>query len=251
MLTAAIPVTDALLGQVAKKAMQKVAQKLAQQAIKHTVGLPDGVTWTQEPIRVGRDYVGQRERERIRASEKTKTAEKVGVNGAVIAGEGEETKSECGNSNKNKGDCAEKLVNEKYEKYEKFDTKRLENKSGHGIDNILSKDGKTVVIETKANTSQLNKWQKQGGKKYLKRQIGAMEDGLNGDGGRWKKFEGDADLEDALDELEELLDNNKIEYKICRVKLKDDPTGCYGKDGNGKCEADGEVDCEKSWDAPK
>ncbi len=122
VLTAAIPVTDALLGQVAKKAMQKVAQKLAQQAIKHTVGLPDGVTWTQEPIPVGRDYVGQRERERIKASQKSKAATSSKSTAGNVSVTGEKGKSkdpECGKRQDYKSSKKEFASNIDKEKFER------------------------------------------------------------------------------------------------------------------------------------
>jgi hypothetical protein len=55
------------------------------------------------------------------------------------------------------------------------------------------------------------------------------------------------DFGELLDALEDILTDetkNKT-FKICRVKLEDDPTGCYGKGGNGQCK--GEVNCEKDW----
>lgn len=178
------------------------------------------------------------------ANEESGTEEKesdipiVAADGAAIEGDGDD----CGPPRKNKGDCAESLVNEKYKDqgFEEFDTKRIENGSGHGIDNILHNDTDVMIIETKANTAGLNKWQKLGGEAYLAKQLGEMRDAIAGDGGRWKSMAEKADFEDAIEELEEILKKNK-DFKVCRVNVKEDPTGCYGKNGKGKCEADGDV----------
>ncbi len=58
-----------------------------------------------------------------------------------------------------------------------------------------------------------------------------MTEGLKRGEGRWKKYEEDAKFGKALDELNEILEDNQLQdFKVCRVKLADDPTGCYGKD---------------------
>jgi hypothetical protein len=165
------------------------------------------------------------------------------VEGIAVKGQN----AKCGNSNKNKGDCAEALVNSACERagFKKLDTKPMTNKSGHGIDNIAFNETEVVVIETKANTSQLSKLQKIGGKNYLNHQLGKMMEGYKRGTGRWASYKGDDALKDTIDKLEDLIKNKKSQFKVCKVKLDDDPSGCYGKDGNGKCE--GEVECEIDW----
>ena len=72
-----------------------------------------------------------------------------------------------------------------------------------------------------------------------------MERGLKSGKGRWASYKDNEALEDAIDELKDSMKDNKTQFKICRVKLDEDPTGCYGKGGNGKCE--GEVECKINW----
>jgi len=63
-----------------------------------------------------------------------------------------------------------------------------------------------------------------------------MTEGLKRGKGRWKKYEGDAKFRKALKALNRILKiSNKQDFKVCRVKLADDPTGCYGKGGRGTC----------------
>ncbi len=186
----------------------------------------------------------------ITVQPKATNAEKVGAeSGVKVAGQTQtKQKSDCGDPKKNKGDCAEQLVNQKYkdEGYEIFDTKRLENKSGHGLDNIATKGDNVVVIETKANKSTTNKWQKKGGEAYTERQKKRMSKGLYQGEGHWKGFQNDDDFEEAFQELTDLLNNptSKKSYKICRVIVKDDLKGCYGKNGKGNCEAE-KITCEE------
>jgi len=84
-----------------------------------------------------------------------------------------------------------------------------------------------------------------GGEEYLKHQIDAMMKGFEKGEGRWASYKDDEALKDTIDALEDLIENKKPQFKVCRVKLDDDPSGCYGKGGNGKCE--GEVECEIDW----
>jgi len=165
------------------------------------------------------------------------------VEGVTVKGEN----GKCGNSNKNKGDCGEALANAAYERagYKTVKTDKMTNKSGHGIDNVAYNDTEVVVIETKANSSRLSKAQKLGGKKYLDKQLTEMIRGLKKGEGRWASYEDSPELKDAIGEITDLLKNKKSQFKICRVILDDDPSGCYGKGGNGKCE--GEVKCEINW----
>ena len=153
----------------------------------------------------------------------------------------------CKNSNKNKGNCAEELVNKEYEKngWERFDTKRLENKSGHGIDNILTKGNDVSIIETKANTAGLNAGQRLGGQKYLDKQLTEMIRGFKKRKGRWASYKDNKELGKAIKDLKKILKGKNPNFRICRVKLEEDPMGCYGANGKGKCK--GEVNCDKPW----
>lgn len=73
-----------------------------------------------------------------------------------------------------------------------------------------------------------------------------MKKGLQGEG-RWKAFKGNKDFAKHLDKLDKILKNSNTKtYRICKAIPKEDPTGCYGKNGKGKCELD-KVDCSKEW----
>jgi hypothetical protein len=141
----------------------------------------------------------------------------------------------CGGqtANKNKGDCAERLVNRQYasQGYEIFDTQKITNGSGHGLDNIVYTPTTVTIIETKANTSPMSKPQRLGGEKYKDIQDKAYEDGLQGKG-RMKSVPNE-----GITEYKNLQVGKSLHYKKCRVKLHNDPSGCYGRLGKGTCKA--------------
>ncbi len=143
-------------------------------------------------------------------------------------------KKKCGNrpANKNKGDCAERKVNQKYgNDYKIFDTSKITNGSGHGLDNIAYNATTMIIIETKANNSPMSKHQKLGGKEYKRKQDKAYEKGLDGKG-RMKSVPNK-----GIEEYQRKQEGKTLQYKKCRVKLVPDPSGCYGHLGKGKCKA--------------
>ncbi len=136
---------------------------------------------------------------------------------------------------KRRGDCAEYLAEKKMEDkgYEPVmigdekATDVLTNKSGHGLDHLMTdKDGFLVVGETKANSAQLSKLQKKGAVKYLKKQLIDMKKGLGGDG-RYKNLSKKSKQEKKairkrLNKMQQALGTGKVRGEVHRVPLKSD-----------------------------
>ena len=157
----------------------------------------------------------------------------------------------CRNANKNKGDCAEKLLQEFYTQQgykplssrknknnkKKSLTKSLTNKQGNGIDHAFTnKKGELVFIETKGTSNPLStriplsKLQKKGGKKYIDGRIQAMLDGYHKGEGPWAKYKNDKNFQKKIKKLKKFKKKaKKITYKKCRVWVKHDKSGCYAK----------------------
>ena len=154
-----------------------------------------------------------------------------------------------------KGRCAERLVKSHYrdQGYEAVDTGTLKNGSGHGLDHVFTRNGDTLVVETKSNQGGLSKLQRKGGKEYLRHQLEAMTRGVEEGEGTWKSFEGDPVFRNALADLEDTLEFSRtIGYRVCRVPVAEDPTHCYGENGKGHCRLrPGETIRCRDWPDPK
>ncbi len=137
-----------------------------------------------------------------------------------------------------KGECGEYLI-EKHHKgadFEPLDTQSLKNSSGHGIDHAFKgKKGELLFVESKGTAvgggMPLSKKQKvEGGEEYVDGRIKAMETGLIRGKGWWAAMKGNANFRKKLNRLKEEMKNvQNISYKVCRIQLEDDPTGCYGQ----------------------
>lgn len=100
-----------------------------------------------------------------------------------------------------------------------------------------------IIIETKANNASLSKNQKEGGEAYKLRQDKAYNKGLKNQG-NMKSVSND-----EIYKYQDLQEGKTLSYKKCRVKLVDDPKGCYGYKGKGKCKSKS-MKCEE-WEAPE
>ncbi len=146
----------------------------------------------------------------------------------------------CRNSNKNKGDCAEELLEKHYksEGYEPLDTQSLMNKQGNGIDHafVNKKTGELIFIETKgtsnpnSNRIPLSKLQKEGGKEYIRNRIEAMLNGFYEGAGPWTKYKHNKKFKKKIRKLLKAQQRAKsTSYKKCRVWVAQDNSGCYGQ----------------------
>ena len=100
-----------------------------------------------------------------------------------------------------------------------------------------------IIIETKANNASLSKYQKEGGEAYKRRQDKAYKKGLKNKG-NMKSVPNE-----EIRKYQMLQKGKSLSYKKCRVKLIDDPKGCYGYQGKGKCKSKS-IKCEE-WRAPE
>ena len=160
-----------------------------------------------------------------------------------------------------KGNCGEQLIEKHYGKdFEPFDTNSLKNGSGNGIDHAFKdrKSGELVFVESKSTATDsgrmpLSKLQKKGGEKYTKDRIKAMEAGNIRGKGQWKAKYSDQVYRKKLKELKKEIKkaSNNITYKVCRIQLEKDSTGCYGQRVNpqGKLSSSGKLSgkCNKKY----
>lgn len=153
------------------------------------------------------------------------------------------SKKKCSRARKNKGNCAERLVDKKYEmhNFEIFDTSKITNGSGHGHDNIAIMGNTAIITETKANNASLSKLQREGGYANHLRQDKAYKNGLD-NVGNMKSVDNK-----EINKYFKTMKGKDMEYRTCRVKLVNDKSNCYGKNGRGICQATS-IKCSK-WEA--
>lgn len=153
------------------------------------------------------------------------------------------------NKTKNKGNCAESLVNEKLleEGWEQLsDSELLTNGSGHGFDHVMIKDGKLLIAETKADAATLSDIQKNS-TDYINKQIKDLETGIMEGKGRYKNLMDNEKASDALEEIKGYLENGDIETRRYQVKLEPDDTGDYGAENKENCKSKGKFPNPKKW----
>jgi hypothetical protein len=156
-------------------------------------------------------------------------------NGGKSKGKGPQCRSQTP-----KGECGEQLVKQlKGKGFKPLDTDSLKNQSGNGLDHVFSnkKHGKLLFVETKSTAAggsmPLSKLQSQGGQVYSSWLIDKMKQGYYYGTGLWKATKDNEEFGKKIKELEdEVKAANNISYKVCRIQLEADPTGCYGQKVN-------------------